>query len=63
MKPGETKDPSNEIAKYVYVDRTALRQRRLVEIRGLYEKVKTRTITQSEKDELLGLLVEEVIGR
>ena len=62
LKPGETKNPKSIVDKYVYIDRKAVRSQNLDKIKILAGKLDSGSISVSEKDELLRLLIKHIVG-
>lgn len=62
LKPGETKNPTPIVDRYVYVDPFEARRNRMAAMRALSAKWKDSAITPEEKDQLLRMLVQHVLG-
>lgn len=62
MPDSEKKDPMPVVKKYVYIDPTIARKKTLADMQALYAKWEGGTITPTEKDELLKMLVKQTLG-
>lgn len=63
MPDSEKKDPMPVVKNHIYIDPVIVRNQQLESMRILLKKWQEKKISSEEKDDLLRLLTQHVIGR